>query len=91
MTKKRILGCLRVPPVEYHCSRPTSAFKETHKLCALVQPLPSMTVSIECSLSLTRIKDHKHNNVKSDRLTGLTLMATDEFVMMKQRLDFTYK
>jgi hypothetical protein len=20
MTKKRILGCLRVPPVEYHCS-----------------------------------------------------------------------
>jgi hypothetical protein len=21
MTKKRILGCLRVPPVEYHCSR----------------------------------------------------------------------
>jgi hypothetical protein len=22
MTKKRILGCLRVPPVEYHCSIP---------------------------------------------------------------------
>jgi hypothetical protein len=21
MTKKRILGCLRVPPVEYHCSK----------------------------------------------------------------------
>jgi hypothetical protein len=20
MTKKRILGCIRVPPVEYHCS-----------------------------------------------------------------------
>jgi hypothetical protein len=22
MTKKRILGCFRVPPVEYHCSKP---------------------------------------------------------------------
>jgi hypothetical protein len=24
MTKKRILGCLRVPPVEYHCNTPSS-------------------------------------------------------------------
>jgi hypothetical protein len=22
MTKKRILGCIRVPPVEYHCYKP---------------------------------------------------------------------
>lgn len=56
-----------------------STFEETHKLCALVLTLPSTTVSVECSFSaLTRIKDHKRNSMKNDRLTGLALMAIEK-------------
>jgi hypothetical protein len=47
MTKKRILGCLRVSPVEYHWSRPHKCLQILHHQMLLLQTSQLTVFSIE--------------------------------------------
>jgi hypothetical protein len=69
----------------------SGTFRQAKKLCELTATLPSTTVSVECTISaLNRIMNYLRSTLGQERLSNLTLLATEKALLKKLKTESNF-